>query len=548
MMFRASRLVAGIVIGLLGVGLALWGQGAPRSGPADMAAAQVLYVQLSADDISTLDCARTPGTAQVYIPSKQINRTLLEYVEGAADYGQVAGCLAESWEVSEDGLTWTFHLLPNVQFHKGFGELTAEDVVFSFERLAEIGSPIASYYDGIKFETVDKYTFRMILDEIRPFFETYLADIGRTGPVYIVSKKAAEYYGDSFGMNPVGVGPFEFLEHRPKDRIILVAHDEYFRGRPLLDRVEFLLIPNESSAMQAFLNGSVHILSWTANVDVATTIARQVPNAIIRPHGMLSFNPWQVHFRMTKPPLDDLAVRQALTYAINKQDYQDYFGVAYMEYVSPIPAQVLGGLSSKDLPEELLYSYDLDKARGLLREAGYPLGFKLQAVVSSSGSYRISYEILAAQWREIGVELELTFMDNTSYQAQVRADVGDIVFFPGMRPLPTIILEQYFHSKAIVGKPTAVTNFSHYGDVDADGDGVIDSIDGLFDLVVASRDISEQKMLLRDAQLQLLEHLPAFPVYLVSVLSIFQPNVELGYDAPNTPGDWWHLDRAYIRR
>ncbi len=202
------------------------------------------------EDIATLDPAFTGGRGSERPIAQNIYNTLVRVVPGSGDVTAVMGDLARSWDVSDDMLTWTFHLVRGVQFHKGYGELTADDVKFSFERLEERGSPHASTYDKITFEAVDRYTIRMHLDEIHPFLLTTLSNAAMNGQ-FITSRAAVEELGDAFALNPIGTGAFQLYEHRPRDRVILVRHEDYFRGPPILERVDVLFIPDQAAHMMA---------------------------------------------------------------------------------------------------------------------------------------------------------------------------------------------------------------------------------------------------------------------------------------------------------
>ncbi len=298
--------------------------------------------------------------------------------------------------------------------------------------------------------------------------------------------------------------------------------------------------------MMAFIRGDLDIATVGSAADWAIRIEEEVPDAIMESAGMGFTNPFEVHFNMTHPPLDKLEVRQALAYATNRDDFREFFGPLYYPSFGLIPPEIFGGLQEADVPDHLRYEHNLEKARELLRQAGYPDGFVLRGAVSSRALYLIPHELLAGMWRRVGVILDFEVVDHAAYMALIREDRNPIVVYPGNRPLGHIFLAHYYHSDAIVTKPTAITNFSHYGDVDASGDGTIDSIDALYDQIVGTVDLREQERLLKEAQIQMLVHLPAFPLFYNPNLCPRRGWVELGYDHAKTPIDYWRFEDAYI--
>ena len=155
--------------------------------------------------------------------------------------------LAASWTVSDDGTVWTFRLRQGVQFHKGYGEMTAEDVKYSFERQMrrERGMRFAKNLDVIRDVTVvDPYTVRITLKQVDPVFPLRMVGYQQG---YVVSRKAALAFGDEFGWNPVGTGPFYFHRRLPRQKIIFRAFDDYHGGRPAVDEIHWYDVPEDAT-------------------------------------------------------------------------------------------------------------------------------------------------------------------------------------------------------------------------------------------------------------------------------------------------------------
>ena len=208
--------------------------------PAPVSAAKKKILHFAAKEPESLDPhSSTQGPVQAM--ARFIYRGLTRFAikDGKVTTSEVEPDLAESWTVSEDGTEWTFKLRKGVQFHKGFGEMTAEDVKFSFERQLQRtkGMLFAQNIDVIKKITViDPYTIRFTLDAYDPVF--LLRMVGYQHG-YILSKKAVAQYGEHYSWNPVGTGPFAFEKHLPREKIILKAHEAYYYGgTPLIHHLK----------------------------------------------------------------------------------------------------------------------------------------------------------------------------------------------------------------------------------------------------------------------------------------------------------------------
>ena len=173
--------------------------------------------------------------------------------EASADPKALEGDLAQKWEHNKDMTEWTFYLRQGVQWQKGFGEFTAEDVEFSINRVKnpKTGSAWNKRFENVELKIVDKYTIKMKTKSPDPLFLSKVFD-WQSGN--IAGKKAAEKLGESYSVNPVGTGPFELKEYRPGDRAILVPFKDHFRwkkgGVPPtnIDRLEIILYGDETSA------------------------------------------------------------------------------------------------------------------------------------------------------------------------------------------------------------------------------------------------------------------------------------------------------------
>src|SRR5206468_6170577 len=290
-----SRLSAVVVAGLTAlVALTL----VAPAGPAEAQKKKVLNI--AAKEPDTLDPhSSTLGQSQAI--SRFMFRGLTRFAikDGKVTTADVEPDLAESWTLSPDGTVWTFKLRKGVQFHKGFGEMTAEDVKFSFERQINKvpGTRYGVNLEIIKsIEVVNPHTVQVALKAFDPIF--LLRVVGYQNG-YIVSKKAVEKLGDQFKWNPVGTGPFYFERNSPREKIVLKAFDKYHGGRPQIDEVHWFDVPEDATKLIGLEKGTFDLLYPEA---VTADFADQVKKmgAVIDrrgPGGQERF-----YINMTKPP------------------------------------------------------------------------------------------------------------------------------------------------------------------------------------------------------------------------------------------------------
>jgi peptide/nickel transport system substrate-binding protein len=306
-------------------------------------------------------------------------------------------------------------------------------------------------------------------------------------------------------------------EYRPKDRYILVRNDNYWRGKPILEKIIAPFMPDIASRTLALRKGEIH-LALGKNDSKWVEMAEKA-KLIVDVDFQLGAASW-IHINMTRKPFDDIRVRQALAYATNRDEYSQFFGASVTKPLySPVPPEAFGALKKDDIPVDLQYAYNPEKAKQLLAEAGYPNGFKVKMFISEKGSYTKPMTVLQEQWRKVGINIEFETVDHPTYHSKIRKDENPLIWYNATRtPIAGVYLFQFFHSSSIVGKKTTITNFSHY-----------DKIDQYLDKASTEMDLEVQKKLYADAQLELLKDLPAIPVALQNYVLARQRYVDLGY-------------------
>lgn len=450
---RTMRRLQGIV--LLATALAL-AACSPRPAPGPKTE---LTLGSSAADVSTLDPHLASGTPERTLVA-WIFGALVRFSPGTIDPERLEPDLAESWVASDDGLVWTFTLRQGVQWHRGFGEVTADDVVFSLRKSADPArSAYASDYAAFdSVEALDRYTVRITLSRRVP---SLLGLLSNYSGGFIISRRAYEQYGQDFGRYPVGSGPFQFESLDPGVSVNFVRHDAYFRGRPRLERVRYRFLRSASARGLAFLAGEVDAATGSPDQNWLRHI-RATPGAAIDIFEPSELN--LLHLNTKRPPFDDLRVRQALAHAVDPERVPRYRGAEFSRPAwSVVPSDNLGYTDA--VPR---YAFDPEKAKALLREAGYANGLTLHILASQAPNYYTELQILQANLKESGITLVLQPAEHATWHQLIRQDLSPMVPYGASRfPIADVYLTQFFHSRSSIGTPGAVTNFSHCDVADA---------------------------------------------------------------------------------
>lgn len=313
--------------------------------------------------------------------------------------------LAESWEVSEDGLTWTFALREGVTFHDG-EPWNADAAVFNYDRQVnrdsarfdtELNSVGGILLAGMESVTkVDEMTIAITTDKPMADLPSNLA-LGAFG-----SPKAIEEMGEAFAENPVGTGPFKFESLERGRELVLVRNDDWYGGAPKLDRLILRPVPEVTARMAALRSGEV---DWIEVPSPDEVPALEAEGFQVLTNAYSHLWPWVLD--TTKPPFDDVKVRQAINYAIDRDSMAESLlqgtGSPSTQY---IPASDPG--YSEDLPG---FEYDPDRAEELLAEAGYADGFSMRVSFPTSGSGNMvpipMNEALQRDLAAVGIEVSL---------------------------------------------------------------------------------------------------------------------------------------------
>lgn len=502
---RASRLTR---LALM-AGAALLACGT-MAGPAE-AQKKVLNYGMASKDMGRLDphiTATTPDKALL----QMIFNGLVRFKPGNISPELIEPDLAEKWSSSPDGKEWTFSLRKGVQCHHNFGELTSADVVYSLARAANSKtSQFASdYKDFERVEAVDPYTVKISLKNPIPSLLGMVANLHGGN---IVCKKAAEEAGENFKLKPIGTGPFMFQEYKPQQSVTLVANPKYFRGAPKLEKIEYRYIESDASRDLAFAAGELDLI-YGRQDETWVDRTKKLPNVVvdvIEPAELSS-----IYLNVENDILKDIRVRKAIAHAIDRKAMVQLKGASTArEAKSIVPIGYLG--QANDVP---LLPYDPEKSKALLKEAGHANGITLKIIHTNLSGMLPTMQAWQAMLKKVGINLEIDVVEHATFHAQIRKDLSPIVHYAAARfPVSDIYLTQFFHSRSIVNTPTAVTNFAHCKDADAE-----------IDAARVEPDVNKAKALWRTAQVKLMEKVCAVPSH--EQLQVFarKTNLEWGYD------------------
>ncbi len=350
--------------------------------------------------------------------TKQILDTLVTYKKGGTE---VVPHLAKSWNVSEDGLVWKFHLREGVKFHDGT-KLDAQAVKFNFERWMNKDHPYHQgefVYWGYMFggfpgiikgvEAVDDYTIKFTLKSKSATFLPNLA----MAPFGISSPKAIKEHGEDYFKHPVGTGPFKFQEWEQGDRIVLVKNKNYWKeGKPYLDKIVFRNIPDNNARFMELQSGTIDMMDGVNPNSVPKLKETDKLKLVLRP----SMNVGYLAMNFMKEPFDEPLVRKAINHAINKEEIIEslYAGLA-KPAKNPLPPSIWGYNEDTDP-----YEYDLEKAKELLAEAGYEDGFEttLWSMPNPRPYFpqpKLIAQAIQADLKEIGIKAEIKTYDWGTY-------------------------------------------------------------------------------------------------------------------------------------
>ena len=420
-----------------------------------------------------LDDSLDPHKA-VAAGTKEVMFNVFEGLMKPTPDGDLIPAVADRYELSEDKTTYTFTLREGVQFHNG-EPVDAGDVVYSIQRCADDseGEPLVPALSAVQSVTADGATVTITLDQPNTEFLSYLT-------LAILP----EGY-DQQDTAPVGTGPFKFVSRAAQDNIILERFDGYWGAPAYLDRVTFKIMENTDSIIVSLQSGAVDLFAHLGSAQAA-----QLEDSFNIEEGTMNLVQ-ALYLNHSEKPFDDIRVRQALCYAVDKQQIID---IAFSGYGHPIGSSMYPAFG-KYFDESLTnhYSRDIEKAKALLADAGYPNGFSMTIVVPSNYQPHIdTAQVIVEQLKDVGVIATIQLVEWGTWLSDVYAGrqfQSTVVGVDASNMTARALLERF--------TSTAGNNFINYNNAE---------YDALFAQALSSFEDAEQTAFYRQMEANLTEN------------------------------------------
>lgn len=434
---------------------------------------------------TSLDPAQTKDTISYLVIFQMFDTLVREEPDGS-----LSPALAESWEFDESGLEITMKIREGVKFHNG-REMTVEDVAYSINRA--IASSYTSAFTSTmdRMEVVDDTYVKLVLKE------PYVAILSClcSASLAVVGKEEAEAAGDHFAKNPVGTGPYRYTGWSTGERIDMVRFDDYWRGTPAIGNLTFKIHTDKSTAAIALEKGEVDVLYYPNTSD-----KRHLEElaGVTWAEGQASTF-WYLAFNCRDGVFASQKLREAVCYALDRDSI------------------ILGGANGLGIPTESCipmstafynpdfagYQYNLEKAKELMKEAGYPDGLSVTMKTNQSSQYSKPTEIIQAQLAEIGITANIELMERAAYLEETQTECNyELTFYVITNNIsdPDYICTRRFHTSMEGGG----NNFTLHK---------VEGLDALIDEARGEEDTARRQQLYDDINQKIYEHAVILPLY-----------------------------------
>ena len=353
-----------------------------------------------------------PLDSSLYVEFYELNQ-MYETLVWVDDEGNTVPVLAESWEANEDGTEYTIHIRQGVKFHSG-DELKASDVAFVLTQASQspaLKSNLGAFKSA---EAVDDYTVKITLEAPFAPLIPFLANIK------IFSEKFYNEQNGDLRTVECGTGPYTLVDVDMDTEMNLTAFEDYWQGPAAIKDIKFTVITDETTAAVAYMAGEVDFISTAASqfLEISAQPDLYSFEAVPTKHTALFY------FNTERAPFDNKLVRKALQHAV---DRETMIQVAFEGYASPAYLQGDESCFGVDYDRAVMYDYDLEKAKELLAEAGYPNGLDLGSLVTTEGYFEKCAVVLQSSLAEIGCTMEVEVMENTALTATTLAGDYDMM-------------------------------------------------------------------------------------------------------------------------
>jgi glutathione transport system substrate-binding protein len=441
--------------------------------------------------------------------SNSVQSSMLEGLLGIDPEGKIIPLLAEEYSVSEDALEYTFKLRKEVKFHDGT-PFNAEAVKVNFERIMNpdnnlrLNSRGFNLIEGI--EIVSEHELKVKLSA------PYSGMLTRFASAKLISPELIKDGNQDISKNPIGTGPYKFVEWVQGDHLTVEKFEDYWGGNDRVKKITYKPVPENGSRVAMLKTGEADViyplpvqnvkeLESDKNVEV-----KKIPSVIAR----------YVSINTTKEPFNDVKVRQALNYAVNKDAFIKVVNSGFGKPLDSI-------IPSKTIyyAQQQSYDYNIEKAKDLLKEAGYPDGFKAEIWGNTNSDTMKGMQFIQQQLKEIGVELEIKSMEEGTlseeiYGPQTPEEAKVQMWYVSWSAYPSDITnatKPLFSSESF---PPNGANTAYYKN---------DKVDQLFTKANATSDENKQKEIYGDIQSTIYQDAPWIFLGVDEIVAGFRSNV-----------------------
>lgn len=407
--------------------------------------------------------------------TKEVMFNVFEGLMKPTPEGDLIPAVAEKYEISDDQLTYTFTIRDGIKFHNG-DPVTAEDVGESLARCKNGGDGIfeVEAFSNIQhIETADSRSISITLGEPDSEFLSYLT----------TAVLPAGYDGQDTA--PVGTGPFKFVSRAAQDNIVLERFDDYWGEKAYLDKVTYKIIENADSILMSLQSGAVDLFAHLTSTQVA-----QLGDEFNIEEGTMNLVQ-AMYLNNAVAPFDDVRVRQALCYAIDRQQILDLAFDGYGSLIGSSMYPAFGKYFDDSLTN--YYTYDVEKAKALLADAGYPDGFAMTITVPSNYQPHLdTAQVIVEQLKQVGITAEIlpvtweSWLNDTYMGRQFQATVVGV---DASTMTARALLERF--------TSTADNNFINYNNAE---------YDAIFQAALAAADDAAQTAAYKQAEANLTEN------------------------------------------
>ena len=442
--------------------------------PADQPAPETHPNEITVGIAQDLDESLDPHKA-VAAGTKEVMFNVFEGLMKPTPEGDLIPAVAEKYEISDDQLTYTFTIRDGIKFHNG-DPVTAEDVGESLARCKNGGDGIfeVEAFSNIQhMETADSRSISITLGEPDSEFLSYLT----------TAVLPAGYDGQDTA--PVGTGPFKFVSRAAQDNIVLERFDDYWGEKAYLDKVTYKIIENADSILMSLQSGAVDLFAHLTSTQVA-----QLGDEFNIEEGTMNLVQ-AMYLNHAEKPFDDVRVRQALCYAIDRQQILDLAFDGYGSLIGSSMYPAFGKYFDDSLTN--YYTYDVEKAKALLADAGYPDGFAMTITVPSNYQPHLdTAQVIVEQLKQVGITAEIlpvtweSWLNDTYMGRQFQATVVGV---DASTMTARALLERF--------TSTAGNNFINYNNAE---------YDAIFQAAIAAADDAAQTAAYKQAEANLTEN------------------------------------------